>query len=364
MRVLISGGGTAGYINPGLAIAKFIMQKDPLSEILFIGTEEGLEKSLVPRDGFNLSTIKVRGFKRKLSFEFLIAIKELFQGYWQARMILKRFKPDIVIGTGGYVCGPVVLNAVRMKIPTLIHEQNAFPGITNRILSRFVDAVAISFKESKEYFKVSKKLIHTGNPVRTELLGIEKSVARQTLALNNERPLVVVVGGSRGAGNINETIINVIRRFYKNSDCEIIFSTGEQQFDTIINQLGTNLPSSIKVLPYIFDARNIYAAADLVICRAGAITVSELEILGIPSIMIPSPNVTPNHQEYNARALEKEGGTVVILEKELTAELLYLQMMNLLKDKEQLNKMSRNAKKIGITNANEKIYSIIMEIKK
>jgi UDP-N-acetylglucosamine--N-acetylmuramyl-(pentapeptide) pyrophosphoryl-undecaprenol N-acetylglucosamine transferase len=362
MRVLISGGGTAGHINPGLAIAKFIIQKDPLAEILFIGTEKGLEKNLVPREGFALETIKVRGFKRKISFDTIVAIKELFQGYMKAKKIIKKFKPDIVIGTGGYVCGPVVLNASRMRIPTLIHEQNAFPGVTNKILSRFVDAVAISFKESKNYFKSPKKLIHTGNPVRSDMLGIDKTVARQTLSLNSDKNLVVVVGGSRGAGKINETVINVIKDYYNKNDCDIIFSTGELQFDSIIQQLGEDLAASVTVLPYIYDAGNTYTAADLIICRAGAITVSELEALGTPSIMIPSPNVTANHQEYNARALEREGGTVVILEKELTPELLYHQMISLLKDKEQLNKMSKNAKKMSITNATEKIYSIIMEI--
>lgn len=364
MRVLISGGGTAGHINPGLAIAKVIIQKDPSSEILFIGTEKGLEMKLVPREGFALETIKVRGFKRKLSLDTVIAVKELFQGYIGARRIIKKFKPDIVIGTGGYVCGPVVFCATRMKLPTLIHEQNAFPGATNKILSKFVDAVAISFKESKDYFSSPKKLIHTGNPVRSEMMGIDKAQARQALSLNNEKPLVVIVGGSRGAGKINETVIQMINKFYKTTDCDMIFSTGELQYDAIIKQIDSDLPASIKIVPYIYDAGNTYTAADLVICRAGAITVSELEVLGTPSIMIPSPNVTANHQEYNARALEKEGGTVVILEKELTAELLYHQMMNLLKDKDQLGKMSRNAKKVGITNATEKIYSIIMEIKK
>jgi len=364
MRVLVTGGGTGGHIYPALAIAKRIKREFKDAEILYVGTERGMETELVPKEGFNFKTIRVKGFTRKLSIDTLKSFKELFLGMNDARKVVKDFKPDIVIGTGGYVCGPIVLNAALRKIPTLIHEQNAFPGVTNKILSRFVDAVAISFKESKSYFKSPKKLVYTGNPVRSNILGIDKMVARKTLSLNSDKNLVVVVGGSRGAGKINETVVNVIKDYYNKNDCEIIFSTGELHFDSIIQQLGSDLTASVKVLPYIYDVGNIYTAADLIICRAGAITVSELEALGTPSIMIPSPNVTANHQEYNARALEKEGGTVVILEKELTPELLYHQMISLLKDKEQLSKMSRNAKKISITNATEKIYSIIMEIKK
>ena len=364
MKILISGGGTAGHINPGIAIAKYIVQKNPTAEILFVGTQKGLETKLVPREGFTLATIKVRGFKRKLSLDTIVAVKELFQGIIEARRIIKKFKPDMVIGTGGYVCGPVVFNASRMKIPTLIHEQNAFPGVTNRILSRFTDAVAISFKESKEYFKSSKKLVLTGNPVRLEMLTVDRGLARKNMGLAQDKPTVVVVGGSRGAGKINETVAEMILQYYKSEDCNIIFSTGDLQYDSINKKLTDVIDSSVQIKPYIFEAANTYAAADLVICRAGAITVSELEVLGVPSIMIPSPNVTANHQEYNARALEKEGGAVVILEKDLTAELLYQQMTNLLRDKDQLGKMSRNAKKVGITNASEKIYAIIQEIMK
>lgn len=364
MKVLITGGGTAGHINPGLAIAKYIKEKNENAEILFIGTDKGLETKLVPREGFELKTIRVRGFKRRLSFDTIAAVKELFLGMAESRSLIKAFRPDIVIGTGGYVCGPVVFNASLMKIPTLIHEQNAFPGVTNRILARFVDAVAFSFKESTKYFKKAKKLVLTGNPIRREVLIADRQLAREKLGINQDTPMVVVFGGSRGAQNINEAVVDMVLNHYTGTECNLIFAPGEAQFESISERLGTSREPALSIVPYIYDMGNVMAAADLLICRAGAITISEVSALGVPSIIIPSPYVTANHQEYNARALEKNGAAVVILEKDLNGDLLYQQMTDLLKNKEQLAKMARNAKKLGITNAAEKIFSIVQELLK
>lgn len=360
MKVIIAGGGTAGHINPGIAIAKFIKQKHNDAEIIFIGTQRGLETKLVPREGFELRLIKVRGFKRKLSLDTFVTIKELFQGILEARRIIKEFAPDIVIGTGGYVCGPVVFNAARMKIPTLIHEQNAFPGVTNRILSRFTDAVAISFKESEQYFKSARKLVYTGNPVRNEIIQADRQAARKKLGIKQNKPFVVIFGGSLGAGRINETAVEMVKKH--NIDYQILFATGNTQYENVTRELENLSLPMVNVVPYIYDMGNVMAAADLIICRAGAITCSELTALGVPSIMVPSPNVVENHQEHNARSLEKHGAAVVILEKDLNGDILYNQIGSLLKDKEQLNKMAKNAKKAGITNATEKIYSIIQEL--
>jgi len=360
LKVIIAGGGTAGHINPGIAIAKYIKQKENNAQILFIGTKRGMETKLVPREGFELKLIKVKGFRRKLSIDTIVSIKELFQGIFEARRIIKQFKPDIVIGTGGYVCGPVVLNASIMKIPTLIHEQNAFPGITNRILSRFVDAVAVSFKESEQYFSSARRLIYTGNPVRSEIVNANRQAARKKLGIIPNRPFVVVFGGSLGAGKINDTIVEMLKKY--NADYNMLFGTGNSQYEEIKKRLEhVNLPT-VRIEPYIYDMGDVMAAADLVVCRAGAITCAELTALGVPSIMIPSPNVVANHQEHNARSLEKQGASVVILEKDLNAELLYKQITGLLKDRERLNKMAKNAKKIGIINSAEMIYSIVEEL--
>lgn len=364
MRAIIAGGGTAGHINPGIAIAKYIRQKHSDAEILFIGTQRGLEAKLVQREGFRLEFIKVRGFKRKLSADTFLAVKELFQGLAQARKIIKEFKPDVVIGTGGYVCGPVVFIASRMGIPTLIHEQNAFPGVTNRILSRFVNAVAISFKESETYFMHAKKLECTGNPVRDEIVHADRRKARSSLNLEEGRPLVVVMGGSLGAEKINSTFVRMLKNLYKEKDFNLIFATGNSQYEKVSRELEGISFKSVQVVPYIYDAANVYAAADLIVCRAGAITCSELTVLGVPSIMIPSPNVVANHQEYNARSLEKNGASVVILEKDLDEELLYSQITGLLNDREQLDRMAKNAKKIGTAKAAEKIYYMMLDIMK
>lgn len=364
LRVLLTGGGTAGHINPAIAVAKHIRKKNPDADILFIGTKRGMETELVPREGFELKLIKVRGFKRKLSFDIFITLKELFQGMIEARKLIKEYKPDIVIGTGGYVCGPVVLSAARLKIPTLIHEQNALPGITNRLLSRFVDVAAISFKDSERYFKRVKRLVYTGNPIRGELLETDRVTARKNLGVKENEKFVVIFGGSLGAKRINESVVDMIGRYYKGEDCRILFGTGKQQYDNIIKRLEGFKSSNIDIVPYIYDMASAMRAADLVICRAGAITVSELTALGVPSILIPSPNVTANHQEHNARALEKEGAAVVLLEKDLNGLSLYREMTGLLKDRGQLNAMAKNAERMGIKNAVEKIYSLLEELAK
>lgn len=364
MKVLISGGGTAGHINPGIAIAKYIKSKNPGCEILFIGTQKGLETKLVPRENFELKLIKVKGFKRKLSKDTLLSVKELFQGLHEARVIIREFKPDIVIGTGGYVCGPVVFNAARMRIPTLIHEQNAFPGVTNKLLSRFVDKVAISFKESEKFFKSEKKVVFTGNPIRSEMLNTDRKLAREKFGIERDKSLVVIFGGSRGAETINNTVSELISLHKKEDNFHILFATGEAQYDKIISKLGDIESKYIKVVPYIYDMADVMAASDLVVGRAGAITLSELTALGIPSILIPSPYVTANHQEYNARALEKQGAGIVILEKNLNHNILYQQIIDLLEDRDKLENMKNSAKKMGIINASEKIYDIIDKLLK
>lgn len=362
LKVLISGGGTAGHINPGIAIAKYIRSKHPGCEILFIGTQKGLETTLVPRENFQLKLIRVRGFKRKLSGDTFIAVKELFQGLHEAKRIIKEFKPDIVIGTGGYVCGPVLFNAAKMKIPTLIHEQNAFPGATNKILSKFVDKVAISFKESERFFKDGKKVVFTGNPIRSEMLSTDRKTARDKLEIEKGKPLVVIFAGSRGAETINHTVSEMLRLHRNEDKYHILFATGEAQHEKIMKKIGNINSKYIKVVPYIYNMADVLAAADLVIGRAGAITISELTALGVPSVLIPSPYVTANHQEYNARALEKQGAGIVILEKDLNHNVLYEQINQLLGDREKLKNMAESAKKMGITNASEKFYALVDEL--
>ena len=378
MKVLIAGGGTGGHVNPGLAIAKYIKDKNPEADITFVGTQKGLETKLVPREGYVLETITVRGFKRKISLDTVVAVKELIQSFFQASKLLKRLKPDIVIGTGGYVCGPVLYVAAKLGIPTLIHESNAFPGVTNKILERYVDYVAISFKDSEKYFKNTKKIVHTGNPVRQELLksiidhtksstlteiGDSKSEFQRRLGMQEDKPLVVVMGGSRGARKINESTAQMLNEYYK-GEFNIIFSTGEAQFQQINQLINVNsaYTTQVQVVPYIYNVSEVYSASDLMICRAGAITISELQVMGKPSILIPSPYVTANHQEHNARTLERDGGAVVILENELNGELLYKQICQLINDKSLMVKMGQDAKKNATYDAAEQIFELIKRL--
>ncbi len=366
MKVLFVGGGTAGHINPAIAIAKYIQKCHPDWEIIFVGTEQGLEKKLVPKEGFAIEYITVKGFKRKLSLDTLITVKELFKGMWQAKKLLRKIKPDIVIGTGGYVSGPIVFHATMMKIPTIIHEQNVFPGITIKILSRFVDVVAISFEESKKYLKVKKRLVHTGNPIKQEIIDADRESARKRLGLNNQ-PFILGFGGSLGAEKVNQTFIEYIEYVNKDKNIQLMVGTGDRQFEQVVQQLkhqGVDLNNSenVKVVPYIYNMSDVLSAADLVICRAGAITLSEITAMGKPAVLIPSPNVTNNHQEYNARALEKEGAAVVLTEENLNGKMLYDQIGVLLEDETLLQRMSKNSLHIGITDATEKIYNIIKKL--
>ncbi|MHB8063649.1 MAG: undecaprenyldiphospho-muramoylpentapeptide beta-N-acetylglucosaminyltransferase [Ruminiclostridium sp.] len=362
MKVLIAGGGTGGHINPGLAIAKYIKQQEPLAEIIFVGTKKGLETKLVPREGYTLETITVRGFRRKLSFDTVLAVKELLQSFFEASRLIKKIKPDVVIGTGGYVCGPVLYVAAKKGIPTLIHESNAYPGVTNRLLAKYVNYIAVSFKDSEKYFKDTGKLVHTGNPVRQELLNANRLDVLKQLDIS-DKPLIVVMGGSRGARKINETVAEMLNNYFK-GEFNLIFSTGETQFEVINSsiKIEDRYQKLVKVVPYIYDVDKVYAASDLMICRAGAITISELQTMGIPSILIPSPYVTANHQEHNARSLEKDGGAVVILENELNADILYKQICNLISNKNVLKKMAEAATKNRMIDSVEKIYSLIKAI--
>ncbi|SNX52788.1 undecaprenyldiphospho-muramoylpentapeptide beta-N-acetylglucosaminyltransferase [Thermoanaerobacterium sp. RBIITD] len=364
MKYLMTGGGTGGHIYPAIAIANEIRRNENDADILFVGTEKGLEKELVPKSGYVLRTIRVKGFKRKISLDTIKTVKIAFDGLFDARRIINEFKPDIVIGTGGYVCGPVVMMAVLKHIPTLIHEQNAFPGITNRILSRFVNIVATAFEDSKKYFHNKDKVYVTGNPVRLEILNVNKDQALKKLGLVQDKKVIVSVGGSRGAAKINECMVDLLK--YINDDVQILIITGKNQYDTVIKMMkdyDIGIKDNIKIIPYCYNMEDIYAVADIMICRSGAITLAELTATKTASILIPSPNVTHNHQEYNARVLEKNGAALIILEKDLSGKILYDKINSILKNPVLLEKMKVSAKKMSKVNAANDIYKLINKLK-
>ena len=355
MRVILSGGGTGGHIYPAVSIGKEIEKQYNDAEILFIGTEKGLESNIVPEEGFNLMKIKVRGFERKLSFGNIVAVKESFTSLFRVSRIIKDFKPDIVIGTGGYVCGSVLLAAALMGVPTLIHEQNAFPGVTNKILARFVDVIAVNFPEAKKYFPENKKVIVTGNPIRSDMLSISKEEGLKEFGFFKELPVVLVVGGSRGAKKLNESVLLLAKQCVSKKSFQMLHMTGKTQYDDIIklySSEGIAMDTGyLKVMPYLHNMPYALAACDIVISRCGASTLSEITALGKPSILVPYPYATDNHQEYNGRALEKNGAAIVILERDLNADILYAEVADFLNKKEKVNQMKLKSKELGRSDA-------------
>lgn len=364
MKIIVAGGGTAGHINPAIAISKQMIKEEPSTEILFIGTKKGLETDLVSKAGFKITFIDVDGFVRKASIKNLSVLFKAFFSYNQASKIIKEFSPDVVVGTGGYVCGPVVFAAVRKKIPTIIHEQNVIPGLTIKILKRYVDIVAISFTQSMEYLKGAKKIIHTGNPIRTELLDIPKKDARERLGLD-ERPFVVAIGGSLGARNLNNAFIEFLAE--NRTKYQMLLSTGDTDHQRVMDAIkehNLNLEehANIKIEKYIYNMTDVYAAADLLITRAGAITISELSALGKPSVLIPSPNVAHNHQEYNAKMMEQEGASFMILEKDLENNRLTHVIHTLLSNPKRLKEVADSAYRIGIRQGAKKFCTMIKKL--
>ncbi|MDP4117892.1 MAG: undecaprenyldiphospho-muramoylpentapeptide beta-N-acetylglucosaminyltransferase [Bacillota bacterium] len=360
MRILLAAGGTGGHINPAIAIAKEFKSRDPECEILFVGTRRGLECKLVPREGFNIEYIEAVGFKRKFTPENLVVAYKALTSMIHTRSIIKDFAPDIVIGCGGYTSGPVVMEAVLKKIPTLIHEQNVFPGVSNKMLAPRVNTVCISFEDAEKYFTHSKRIVYTGNPVRPTLFTVSRQSARLSLKLDN-RPFVVAVGGSLGAGTINKEMLKLTRKVSDN--VQILWATGNREYDEIMSRVG-EIPPNVKISPYIYNMEEILVAADLVISRSGAITLSELCATGTPSILIPSPNVAENHQEINARALETRGAAVVICEYELDGEVLYKTLSDLIENNKKLDEMGSNARKMAKPNATSQIYDECIKLLK
>ncbi|MEG0370787.1 MAG: undecaprenyldiphospho-muramoylpentapeptide beta-N-acetylglucosaminyltransferase [Clostridium sp.] len=363
MRIIVSGGGTGGHIYPGVAIAKKIKEQNNSAEILFIGSENGLEGKLVPKEGFNIKLIEVEGLNKKVSMKTFTSIKKVFKGYSQANKIIKDFNPDIVIGTGGYVCGPVVLAAALKGIPTVIHEQNAIPGMTNKILSKFVKKIAVTFKESSKFFP-SSKVMYTGNPIRDQILKANRNISRDKLGFDKNKSLILAVGGSRGAKNLNNAVLDIVPEINKQNK-QLLFITGEGQYNQIIKEAenrGYKVGENIKILPYLYEMENALAACDIIISRAGATILSEVTALAIPAILVPSPYVANNHQEINANALENVGAAIKIHEKDLKSGVLSKQLFSLTSSSESLNQMKKASKSIGIIDASDKIYDIILNL--
>lgn len=365
MKVLLAGGGTAGHINPALAIAGYIKKKRPETEFLFIGNRDGMEQRLVPQAGFDIKSITISGFKRSFSPKNMVenvkTVTRTFTSSHEAKKIISEFKPDICIGTGGYVSGPVIRTAAKMGIPCIIHEQNAYPGVTNKMLAKSVNKVMLAVPDAKKYFEKADFVV-TGNPVRGDILTADKEGSRAELELD-ERPMILSFGGSLGARKINEAVADIVARSGKDGRYQHIHAYGKygDWFPDLVKEKGTDISqcNNLDIRPYIDNMPTCMAAADLVICRAGAITLSEIQAMGKPAILIPSPNVAENHQYHNAMALVNAGAAEIIEESELSGETLMKTVDKMLLDPEKLKTISENSRKMAITDANERIYSIV-----
>ncbi len=363
MRIIISGGGTGGHIYPALAIADEIKNRYKDIEILYVGTKGSLEEELSTKAGYEFQPIHVKGMPRKLNKKSIIAVRELLRGLNDSRKILDKFKPDLVVGTGGYVCGPILYRAARAKIPTVIHEQNAFPGITNKILSRFVDKVLITYEESRKYFVKCRDVVLTGNPIRQDIFMTDKQEARKKLGFD-EKPLVLSFGGSGGQRSLNDSMLGVLKKATIENRVNLIHVTGKPYYNSFFEKIEEEkikISDNVEILSYHHSMPLAISAADLVITSGGAIALAEISAAGKPSILIPKAYTAENHQEFNARAFESNGAARMILEKDLNPEVLFETIMNLVFDDEKLHIMSEKSKELGNPGATN---SIIREIDK
>lgn len=369
-KILFATGGTGGHINPALAVAGYIRENYPKAEILFVGTADRMEAQLVPAAGYDFKTIEIQGFSRELNFgglkHNLKTVILLLKSEGQAKKIIEDFKPDAVIGFGGYVSGPVLSVAARMGIPTAVHEQNAFPGVTNKSLAKKVDVVMLTAKEAERLLKPKNPCVVTGLPIRGEIINANREFARAEMKLDS-RPLILSMGGSLGARAINSAVKFLIESRYEKKDCYYLHATGKAgagMIDEIKEKINLDANPQIMLREYINDMDRCLAAADIVICRAGASSLSEIQALGKPSILVPYPYAAENHQYYNAKTLADRDAAILIEEKDFTGERLLSEVEKLLADSKRLAEMGKNAKDMAILDASQRITECVCRIVK
>ena len=370
MRFIFTCGGTAGHINPALAIAERLQEQLGDCKILFIGAKGMMETELVPREGYEIREIEITNISRAHNLEGLAhnlhTLKNVAVSTEKAKKIIRDFRPDAVIGTGGYVCFPVLTAAARLHIPTLVHESNAVPGMTTRMLAGKVDRVMVGFEDSREHYPAGEKVFVTGTPVRGSFSSYTKETAKKQLGIPNDKPLVVSVWGSLGAGHMNKVMAELIPMMKDDQSFRLVHSAGGAYYEELRRKLRESAPDyedfGADVRRYIYDMPRVMAAADLVLCRAGASSLAELTYLGKPAIIVPSPNVTNNHQEKNARVLEKAGGAKVFLEGEFDADSLLREIERLLQSPEELQSMSSAMSALSVPDATDKIVDKILSL--
>ncbi len=371
MKVVIAAGGTGGHINPALAVAEELRRRNPDTQILFIGTADHMEATLVPKAGFDFATIEISGFQRSFTpyniKRNLLTLKRLLFVSAQVEKILKPFAPDVVVGFGGYVSGPVVRSAHKLGIPTAIHEQNAFPGKTNIALSRYADAVMLTVMAAEKHMKAKNQPVLTGLPVRDDILQADREIARAQLKLGN-KPLIFSTGGSLGAQEINDCMLEVITRMAPENKVVFVHGCGKGGADMIDSLAERGITPEkypdVQVMEYVYDMATYLAASDLFINRAGASSLSEIEALGVASLLIPSPYVTENHQFHNACALSDNGAAFVIEEKDLTPEKVIALIEDLIANPDRFKEVGKNAKMMSVPDAKMHICDIVESLVK
>lgn len=371
MRILLTGGGTAGHINPALAVAKYIQQKHPETQFLYVGNQDKMEARLVPESGFDFAGLDTSGFYRKLTPKGIAhninAVRQQMTSGKKVKAILGEFKPDVVLGTGGYVCAPVLSQAVKKRIPTLLHESNAYPGITTKLLAKRVNTVLLTSEDAKQHLHPSANCVITGNPIREDILFYSRERARTELNIKNGQICILSFGGSLGADAINKAMAAVMGFTADQPHICHIHATGayyKEIFPKLLADQGINLESHprLYIREYIDDMARCMNAADIIISRSGSTTVNEIAGAAKASILIPSPNVTENHQYHNAMSLGARGGAIVIEEKTLSNEKLILYVKDLTTNPEKIKKIAKKAGEMAIVDANDRIYQEIRKV--
>lgn len=363
MTLVFAGGGTGGHLYPALAIAEAVRRLSPDAVIAFIGTRDRIEGRLVPRHGYAFHPIRISGFRRSLSPSNLLFPIRLAVALWQSGRILRRLRPDVVVGTGGYVCGPPLYMAVRMGIPAVIQEQNSYPGVTTRLLASRVNEVHITFESTRRYLRSGAKVMLSGNPARETIGTVSKEEGARAFGLDPARQTLLVTGGSQGAATINNAMIGALESLLADG-VQVLWSTGEQEYGRVKQAVGSRItanPRLAVVLPYISEMDHAYAAADLAVSRAGATTLAELTKAGIPAILVPYPLAAADHQRLNAETLVQAGAAELISDREIGPRLLPA-VRELFAGPGRLQTMAGRARELGRPDAAERIARSIMDL--
>lgn len=373
-RVIFTCGGTAGHVNPAIALAQLMAAKNPKTEFLFVGAERGLEKDLVPQAGYAFRTVHISNFHRsvkpkEIKHNLDSLYNMMLRSPREARAILKEFQPDIVIGTGGYASYPMIKAAAKAGIPTMVHESNIVPGLTTKMLEPYTKRVMVGFESCRQHYQHPDRVVVTGTPVRGDFFSTTKEEAKKKLGVDDGRPLVVSFWGSLGAAGMNCEMAEMLALEAGKEPFHHIHGAGKSGYPNVMKMLkekGVALEKhpSLQVREYIYDMATVMRAADLVLCRAGASTISELTALGVPALIVPSPYVTNNHQEKNARALEAAGAAAVLTESEASGQVMFQRTCAIVRDEALLSSMKDSMESLGIRDATERIYATVQEILK